>query len=442
MSVEKKPMNCRVKTQFGPLVLFIVFMVSLTHAGEIDWSELSQSNIEIQIYASDQGEILSSYWPLLPTLTRSVLSWDPSKELKKETNQNNERDPGSSFTELLEDISVRFDVSDPIHFRKAWFHLAPDLKVRGLFGLHDRLYARPLIILRMGIHGNVDELLAERFLAKMIYEDLNANFLILESLTSHAFLSQNKKVSIGGVDEGLQTFLILNELLKPSGKWSSLIKQVHLVGVSLGGPGSFVTTLLDQYNGQKIKSVVTLCPLINMKSTFEYHFKPGFSSAVVDFWNVRRLKALFGIYPKAIAQSQWWMTLFDWKPRFTPTVFESMNQQRKTPLISVEQIEKEVPRMNWPFGLRRHFQSAQSLYELNDFWPYYNGVRTPFKIIATDHDPLVINELNSELIFSGQQLGNFRSAKFERLQRGIHCGLAPVYQWDYLVKMMKESLQL
>ena len=83
----------------------------------------------------------------------------------------------------------------------------------------------------MGIHGNVDELFAERFIAKAIYEDLDINFLVLENLTSHGYLATENPITFGGVDEGLHTYYILQQL--QSSKFKSIISEIHLLGVSL-----------------------------------------------------------------------------------------------------------------------------------------------------------------------------------------------------------------
>ena len=134
--------------------------------------------------------------PFLKEIGQPLWGWDPKKKLKKPSNSIYIEPKMSSLNELMKTLFVEFDVSKTANFRKVWFKLADsDLKFRGLFGVHDFSLKRPLIIIRMGLHGNVDELLAEKFLAKLVYEDLNANFLMLESLTSHAFLTKNKNIS-------------------------------------------------------------------------------------------------------------------------------------------------------------------------------------------------------------------------------------------------------
>lgn len=448
-------MNSRVKTQFGLVVLGLsVFLMctSLTRADERGWEQLKTSQVEIEDFSSGQGETISSYPRWLQTFITRVLSWDPRKELNYSTApksavqsgipQSSVKQAQFNLREVLRSLSVKFDVTDTQHFRKVWFHLTPNLKVRGLFGIHDFKTARPFIILRMGIHGNVDELFAERFIAKAVYEDLDANFLILENLTSHAFLSQNSQISFGGVEEGLHTFLIMSELTSAKAMLKPLIKSLHLIGVSLGGHGTFVTALMDSVNQKKIQSILNMCPLINLKDTFDYHAQAGFKHAAVDLWNHHRLDTLYSTFPKQLENLELWKIFFDFKPRFTPRILQILEAERKTPLLAPEALENQISDLRWPSGFLDLITKSKSFYEMNEFWKIYRDVQTPFMIYTTPADPLVINDLNSEQIFQHRQNGEFKNLKFERLDRGTHCGLAAVFSWDETLRMIKDGLQL
>jgi len=410
----------------------------------LTWESLASHKIQIEAHASAEGEVLSSYIPYFIELGHYLWSWDPKKNIKNKSGsiyiQASAFDNLTGLNEKMKSLFVSFDVSNAQNFRKLWFKPTADLKFRGLLGLHDFKKKRPLVILRMGIHGNVDEIIAERFLAKLIYEDLDANFLMLESLTSHAFLSKNTNISFGGVDEGLQTFLVLNEISKS--KLNLLVSDIHVVSVSMGAHGTFVTALLDQLNGHKIKSILSFCPLINLQATLESRLNTNFKNAAIDLWNAQRLSAIFNIYHDEVKFNDWWKTIFDLKPRFTPALLEILNRDRKRALISPAEIEALIPNMKWPKDFKFHLENSKSFFALNNFWPHYQNVKTPMMIYTTPKDPLVINELNAELIFRGQQPGDFSNLKYHRLERGLHCGLASVYQWDYLVKLFKDGLEL
>lgn len=449
LSVKKKTMRCQVKTLCCLALLIIIFVGHLTLADDSEvptwqtgWEMLKSNSVAVEDFSSAQGEVISSYIPFFKEVGEVLWGWDPGKELKNTTDSEFTEPRPSQFTELMRSLFVEFDVSDTRHFRKVWFKPTPSTKFRGLFAIHDFTKKRPLIVLRLGIHGNVDELIAERFLLRIIYENLGANVLVIESLSSHAFLSSNSKISLGGVDEGLQTFLALNEIGRLP--FNALVSDVHLVSLSMGAHGTFVTAMLDQQNGKRIKSILNFCPLINLKETFEHHNEPvaNLQNALVDLWNVRRLKAVFGTYKNEAALGSWWKTMFDLKPRFTPRVLELLNRDRKEPLVSVAELENSVRGLHWPAGLREHFLHSSGVFELNNFWKYYQRIDIPMMIYTTPNDPLVLNELNSELIFDGRQSGDFSKLKYRRLERGTHCGLAPVYRWDYIVKLVKDGLVL
>jgi hypothetical protein len=95
---------------------------------------------------------------------------DPSKiQVGKSPTQAAQREPYNKLDELMKNLFVQFDVTNTDHFRKVWFQPKEGLKFRGLWGIHDFSKKRPLIILRMGIHGNVDEFIAERFIGKILF---------------------------------------------------------------------------------------------------------------------------------------------------------------------------------------------------------------------------------------------------------------------------------
>jgi hypothetical protein len=434
-------MQSQVKI-FCCLALFslTVSATNLKSVSQLDWSALKSEKIEITDSSSAQGEVISSYMPYFNDIGSAFWRWNPKSGQELEPKKGSIFKALNTIDEMMKNLFIEFDVLDTRHFRKVWFKPKNDLMFRGLFGIHDFSKPRPLIILRMGIHGNVDEFLAERFLAKLAYEDLDANILILESLTSHAFLSKNNTVSFGGVDEGIFTFFVLNELNNSPLK--KIIQSYHLISISMGAHGTFVTAILDQANGPKIKSIVNFCPLINLNETFALHAEQGLKQTAIDLWNTRRLSALFRIYADRPELKNWWESIFDLKPRFTNSIMKILNDERKQPLLTTMELSQLIPRMKWPPGFKKHLEESDSFEELNNFWPHYRNIKIPMTIYTTPNDPLVPNELNSEKIFSSQQPGEFKNLKFKRLEKGVHCGLAPVYSWDFLIQLLKNGLEL
>ena len=185
-----------------------------------------------------------------------------------------------------------------------------------------------------------------------------------------------------------------------------------------------------------------MCPLVNLQDTFAFHAQSGFKNALVDLWNFHRMKVLYGSYENQFKDVNLFKILIDLKPRFVPRLMQILNTERTRPLLTAAEIQRQVSDVKWPKGFYDLLTNSKSFYEFNDFWKLYQGVKTPFMVYTTPTDPLVINGLNSEKIFLNQQAGDFKSLKFQRLDRGLHCGLAPVYPWVQVVKMIKDGLDL
>lgn len=422
-------MNCRAKTLFSGLLLIAAILL-------LTQKSLSQSE-ELTSYPSIIYKTMTrlSKWAPNPDVTDKCKLTFSSPEL---TPAQCEANYNLSFLDNFKSkLFFDFDLSDAKKFQKVTFELKPNLKIRGLLALQNNNQKKPLVIFRMGIHGNIDEFLAERFLMKLIYKDLKYNVLVLESLTSHGFLKLNDRVTVGGFEEGLHTFYILNQITNGEFSWAKDITDIHLIGVSMSGAGVFLTTYLDEQNQHKIKSVQTFCPLINLQKTFEYHSKSGLSSAFGDLWNQQRLNAL-SAKNTDLEKISLWPMIFDLKPRFTPSAFDWLSKKEPKPLLDLQTIQKKFPKIKWPADFVAHIENSKSLYQLNDFWPIFKNQKTPIKIYVTPNDPAVINSLNTDRIRSGQQAGDFSKTKIIDL-KGLHCALAAEYQWPFLVEMLRRG---
>jgi hypothetical protein len=403
---------------------------------------------------------LSAYPDWLYTRMTSTKGWQPSSAVSEECKLSFsspellptkcEAHYNLSYWEtFLSKLYVDFDVTDSTKFKRIQFEPQPGLKIRALLGLqteNGQVVKKPLIIIRMGIFGNIDEILSERFLARIAYQDLNYHFLLIESLTSHGNLTLNENYSIGGMEEGLHTFYILNMITHQQIEWAKNISDIYLVGLSLSGPGVFMTNYLDEQSlikGKKkkpdLKAIELFCPLVNFEETYKEHNKPGFFSAAADLWNRKRLQAL-RVKDKTLEDIPWWKTMFDLTPRFMPQALGDLNLKRGQPIFKLDNF-KQFPNLTLPKEFVEHVKKSKTLYELNSFWSFYKNEETPIHIYLTPNDPLVMSELNGELIRTHKQPGVFNKVKFTDL-KGTHCALAAEYQWPFLVELIRRGLEI
>ena len=421
-------MFCRAKT------LILIFMQLCVSTG-----------IAIQVTdISNQAPITSYPQPLFQILT-GLSGWKPTQtatETCKLTFSSQKLNP--SECELPEKLSVfdssksklwiDFAMSDKKQFQKIQIQLQPNLKIRGLLGLQQG--TKPLVIIRLGIHGNIDEVFAERFLAKIAFENLGYHILVLENLTSHGHLSTNTDYSFGGIEEGLQTYFILQMIREKKFSWSPHISDIHLIGVSLGAHGAFVTQYLDEQSQKKpiLSSVQLFCPVVNLEKNFSRLSNAGLFQIGVDVWNRIRI-------PKLAEKINYnvWPMVFDFKPQFLPSILKIMNKEKSKPILELKTFQTEFPDLKFPEKFINHVNKSKTFFELNDFWSFYENKNTPITIYSTPDDPAVANDINTEMIRSKKQPGNFQNIQFVDL-KGLHCGLASEYQWPFLVEMLKRGM--
>lgn len=442
-------MNCRVKTLFVTLMRLTVVVMIIAVSPVFAGYSVINDTPKLSIYPEWLYSRMTATPGWKPSLDAShdcKLSFSSPELIPTKCEATYDLSYWESF---LSRLYVEFNFTDQTKFQRIQFEPQAGLKIRGLLGLQTEngvIQKKPLIIVRMGIHGNIDEILAERFLARIAYQDLGYHLLIIESLTSHGYLMLNDSYSIGGIEEGLHTFYILNLLTHDKLPWAKDVSDIYLMGVSLSGPGVFIANYLDEHSKIKgknkkanLKAIELFCPLVNFDETYAEHSKPGWFSAFADIWNRRRLLAL-RLRDKKLEDIPWWKTIFDLTPRFMPQALGDLNLKRGKPIFNLENFN-EFPDLKLPQEFVNHIAKSKTLHELNQFWNFYKNEQTPIHIYVTPNDPLVMTALNSDLIRNHKQPGVFNKVQFTDL-KGMHCALAAEYQWPFLVELVRRGFDI
>jgi hypothetical protein len=123
-----------------------------------------------------------------------------------------------------------------------------------------------------------------------------------------------------------------------------------------------------------------------------------------------------------------------------PQALGDLNLKRGQPIFKLDNF-KQFPNLTLPKEFVEHVKKSKTLYELNSFWSFYKNEETPIHIYLTPNDPLVMSELNGELIRTHKQPGVFNKVKFTDL-KGTHCALAAEYQWPFLVELIRRGLEI
>ena len=161
--------------------------------------------------------------------------------------------------------------------------------IRGLLAIHDN-QARPLIVLKCGFLCAASTDYMSKHVMAHIFDQTPFNLLLLSSNTSHEYLLDNQRVSIGGVEEGQQLVKIAR-WLRTKSRFKSIISTLHIAGVSQGGQAALYSSIFLNYddgafnkdsNGREIvNSNLALCPVVNLHSTIAYTFQRSMVKSVM-----------------------------------------------------------------------------------------------------------------------------------------------------------------
>lgn len=321
-------------------------------------------------------------------------------------------------------LTMKYHPQDHPFLRRVIFNLPGNVKLKGLLALKGDLKRRPMVVIRLGIFSGVEEFKAERAWMMMLFEQSPFNVLVLENMTSPDFVTNNSAFSFGGYDEGLQNILVARLLTNSLEPLSQLVDSVHFFGISLGGPGLLYASLLNKYNSPKqaplINSFMALCPVVDLKKTMIALTEGGVKSAFVDLWSRQRLSGLDQKIP-------------------TLVTYDSFAFLRK----AVQEITRTyhgglsyVSNISLPPGVK----DSSDFWELNDFWKHYKDVEQPVLIYATQQDPVVPYELNSQRLLNKDIKVDSKNIRVIELPQGVHCTLPIPYDWHTLTTLFQSYI--
>ena len=146
------------------------------------------------------------------------------------------------------------------------FTLKDGTRLKGLLFVDESKGVRPLIIADFGLMSSHDTTFAGDIVDRLVQAGkLNANFLVVDDVTSASFFKDNQSLSLGGYDAGRVLIGLADEISNQGIVFSSL----HLWGESLGGLAVLEAVIEDQRLGQHhFQSAITFSGVVNeVKST-------------------------------------------------------------------------------------------------------------------------------------------------------------------------------
>jgi hypothetical protein len=308
--------------------------------------------------------------------------------------------PSNPLQQAIKIFSMKYNVDENPFLHRVLFHLPDGQKLKGVLALKDTTKSRPLIIVRAGITGNVEEAFAERFFFYQLFERGLFNVLLVENMTGTDYIHFNKTLSFGGIAESYQNIWLAQTLRSSSQHLSKLIQSIHLVGLSLGGQGVLTSAWLARYqtNPKLFSSYLALCPLVNLTDTFDYLFKKSWLKFPLEIWARSRFTE-FRTFRPELFKGYWGLP---------NRLLMAVAKNYKRPPASLLGVKE-------PWFIKQQ-TDFYSLHELSKWDP---TLRDPVWIWVTNEDSAVPVNLNTDQLQSVDPV---------RIEEGNHCSFPVV--WD------------
>lgn len=336
----------------------------------------------------------------------------------------------SALGALLNFSQVRYPLKQNPRIQSMDFYYDEGrFKIRSLVAFKDQK-KRPLVIIRNGLNGDASEETSVKNFMMHLSDESPFHVIFLGNLTGNDFMHDNKVVSMGGFDEGRQYHEIIKQLTDQSSPYHHLIEDIHVMGISLGGNGALMSSVYNRYQEDglgKVKSVLAICPVVNLQNSYERIFSQTIIGAV-GF-------AATNILVKKFYEEIPLLQMFFKKKKIWSQ--EELYQGIKN--STVEHYKNRTAKNGWdylPFYGQR-VQSEKDFWNLNDITKFVAHIQTPTLVLYAEDDPIVESSQNADLLFKNSMNQNPYLGGVE-FENGSHCALNVANGWPTISTLVRE----
>ena len=321
---------------------------------------------------------------------------------------------------VLKNISQIHDFPKAKGYHRVTLHFPGGIKTQALIGLKDNK-KRDWIVIRPGIFASVNEIIAEKYLLILLFELSPFHVIYLENSTSSDHLFHNKKAFLGGPKEAFENIYLIKEL-RSHPFFSKLINKFHLFGMSLGGNGVLLASLINaEHNYSFFEKTLLFCPLVDLKTTYEQSVHPSLWNLLKDLWSARRFKYILS-HREAFPMG-FWQGIFSLTPRNINGYYDLVKKD-----YSLE------PTFYKDFGEKYYSGNFEKDV---DFFKKIKILPDHFYLWATQTDVLVPTTLNYDFLKPLESEKQF----FFLFDKGNHCSFLYAYNLEFLKSLILGVLE-
>lgn len=302
--------------------------------------------------------------------------------------------------------------------------------VRGLLALKPTQSPRPLVIIKCGLLCSLSDSSMFRNVMMHGFDESPFHLLVLNGNTSAEFVMDNRRISIGGLDEGKQLVQIA-KWLKDSSSIRNRISSIHLVGMSNGGQAALFASAYNSFErprsgGEALDSVASLCPVVELEESVDYLFDRSLARGIFYDDLLDTVKEVESFLPNL--------------RRHLDTNNPPGGKDLPRAVISASVDFYANVSNEWyraPFS-RSRIDSLAKMFQANSFTQYKDLVETPTLVWSPKNDGVISYHANGAVLKESQARGNFNpNVMILATPKGNHCGLSTAYGWETVSGLMR-----
>ncbi|MBX9768312.1 MAG: hypothetical protein K2X47_13645, partial [Bdellovibrionales bacterium] len=265
----------------------------------------------------------------------------------------------------------------------------------------------------------------------------DSHIFLLGSGSGSDSIRDNKRLQLGGVDEGSNVYQLLATLSEAK-EFSGRISEWNLMGISLGGhavlyAGIYVSQNPWNAEWPKVRSIVGYCPVVDLKPTL---------IEVDKTWVAGKMfRGLLSFILRTFGKD---IEATDVLP---PTLAKKgIRQGEMTPLLErlllLRYRDGARPKNLFPYPFdKTRIHTMQDFWDLNDYRNQLQLNSIPTTIISAEND-FIVNPMANQISLRkhlSQSPPNPRLSVID-LQKGGHCGQAGSYSWELIAQTLNHLL--
>lgn len=298
---------------------------------------------------------------------------------------------------------------------------------------------KPAILLVCGTGCNLLSGAAKSLFA-LLHAGTDSHIFLLASGSGSDSIRDNKRLQLGGADEGANVFQLL-ALLSSAPEFSGRISGWNLAGLSIGGHAVlYAGVYLSQnpWNAEwpKVRSIVGYCPVVDLKPTL----------LAVDQARIagKMFRGLLSFILKAFGKDLAGDTQGILPPDFAK---KGVRKGELTPLLERLLLSRfrdrsgEQKLFPYPFDQTR-VHTIKDYWDLNDYRNQFQLNTLPTTIISSEND-FIVNPIANQLSLQKhlQQAPPHPTLAVIDLKKGGHCGQAGSYSWELIAQTLAHLLR-